>query len=56
MNANHVYIIIGIAAISALLTTVALYMMEIENTAIVAGVSGTCTLGSIVLLVRKNKK
>lgn len=56
MNANHVYIIIGVAAISALLATVALYLMGTENSIIVASVSGACTASAIAIMIRKNKK
>ena len=56
MNANHVYIVIGVAAITALIATLVMYLMGSENPAVVAGASGGATAAVIAVMIRKNKK
>lgn len=55
MNANHVYIIIGVAAASALVSTMILYLMGSENMAIVGSATGGAVAVTIAGLVRRNK-
>jgi hypothetical protein len=56
MNANHVYIIIGVAALTALLSTLILYLMGTEDVAIVGGVTGGVTAVTIARIVQRNGK
>ena len=56
MNVNHIYILIGVAALSALIATVVLYLMGTHNTAVVIGASVGSTVAVAYTMIRKNKE
>lgn len=56
MNVGQFYILIGVAALTALISTVILYLMGTENTSVVIGASAGSTIAVLIAMIRSNKE
>ncbi len=56
MNVNQVYIIIGVAAITALVSTLVSYLIEFESPAAVIGASAGATIAVTAVMINNNRK
>jgi len=56
MNVNQVYLIMGVAALSALISTLITYLIGSENTTVVIGSTAGSTAAVVAVIINKNKK